>query len=284
MGIDGGPPSCVAAASAPSIDSGSTLVAMPVSSAAELVALAQAIEPMATVLTAGDWYLVGSRCAGMADHLSDWDTVLFTGSDIGYEDLARESLDAAFAVSRPTVHGTPNLALHVLWQQAAGVDVQVVGPTGREAREREQLAVWAHELRHAIPLRLAVEIGEQYRAHVADRFERRWPELALHAYREFRTSRNEAVASLPRADHEAQALTAGACVGWAARYWLLAEGVPHPSDKWLLRALELSHGAATLLAAMRVAVDLRHEPSVRFDALWRLWKLVEEHARVTRDR
>ena len=256
---------------------------MPVRSAVELVALAQASESMASVLTGGDWYLLGSRGAGVDDHLSDWDTVLFTGSDIEHEALPRGSLDAAFAVSRPTVQGTPNLALHVQWRRAAGVDVQVVGPAGRLVLERELLTVWAHELRHAIPLRLAVGIGEPYRAHVADQFARRRPELALRAYREFRRSRNEAVASLPRVDHAAQALTAAACVCWAARYWLLAEGLPHPSDKWLLRMLERSHGATTVLAVMRVAVDLRNEPSVRFDALWRLWELVDEHAHATRD-
>jgi hypothetical protein len=161
--------------------------------------------------------------------------------------------------------------------------MQVIGPAGRLARERDLPAVWAHELRHGIPLRLAAEIGEPYRAHVADQFAQRRPELTLNAYREFRTSRNEAVASLPRADHAAQALTAAICVRWAARYWLLAEGVPHPSDKWLLRMLERSHGAAALRPVMRVAVDLRHEPAVRFDALWRLWELVDDHKRRTRD-
>lgn len=227
---------------------------------------------IASVLTSGDWYLLGSHGPGVDDHLSDWDTVLFTGSDIEHEDLPRESLDAAFAVARPTVQCTPNLALHVPWRQAAGVHVQMVGPVGRLLRERELLAVWAHELRHAIPLRLAVGIGESYRAHVADQFARRRPELALHAYREFRTSRNEAVASLPWDDHAAQALTAAACVCWAARYWLLAEGVPHPSDKWLLSTVERSRGATTLLAAMLATVDLRYEPSVRFDALWQVWE------------
>ena len=97
---------------------------------------------------------------------------------------------------------------------------------------------------------------------------------ASQAYRAFRTSRNEAVACLPRADAAAQALTAAACAAWAARYWLLAGGVPHPADKWLLRALERDPGSAPLLAAIRVAVDLRGDPATRFDALWRLWQLV----------
>jgi hypothetical protein len=256
---------------------------MPVRTAVELVALAQASEPMASVLGGGDWYLVGSRGAGVDDDLSDWDTILLTGYDVEPEDLPRESLDAAFGVSRPAVPGPPDLALHVRWRRVAGVDVQVVGPAGRLARERDLPAVWAFELRHAIPLRLTAEIGEPYRAHVAGQFARRRSELARHAYREFRTSRNEAVASLPRDDHAAQALTAATCVGWAARHWLLAEGVPHPSDKWLLRVLERDHGPATLLAAMRAAVDLRHEPAVRFDELWRLWELVDDHARTVGD-
>ena len=256
----------------------STLVAMPVGSVDELVALARASESIASVLAAGDWYLLGSRGAGAADDLSDWDTVLLTESDAEHEDVPREVLDAAFAVSRPAVQGTPDLALHVRWRRAAGVDLQVVGPAGRLARERDLPSVWAHELRHAVPLWLAAGIGEPYRAHVADLFALRSPELARRAHREFRTSRNEAVACLPRADHAAQALTAAACVGWAARHRLLADGVPHPSDKWLLRVLERCPGASSLLPAMRVAVDLRHEPAVRFEALRRLWELVDDHA------
>jgi hypothetical protein len=122
-------------------------------------------------------------------------------------------------------------------------------------------------------------IGAPYIAHVAARFAARAPALAETAYERFRRTRNEAVSALPRGDQLAQSLTAAACVAHAARFWLLAVGEPHPTEKWLVRALQDMPGTSALLAAMESAADLRRGPAERFDDLLELWRLVDAHAR-----
>lgn len=209
-----------------------------------------------------------------ADDLSDWDTVVLSPENVDH-DVPDEVLDEAFSVTRPQL--TPSLELHVRRRRAQAIELRVLGPSARAVRERD-LAEWAFEMRHAVPLRLTAEVGERYRAQVEAWFDRDRPGLARRVYADFRTSRNQAVATLPRSNQAAQALNAALCVRHAARFWLLAVGEPHPSDKWLLHTLERRSGTEEVLAAMHTIVDLRHDPAQRFDALWTLWRLVDHHA------
>ncbi|MBM7783651.1 hypothetical protein [Tenggerimyces flavus] len=238
-----------------------------------LVAAALADPRLAGPLDQGDWYLVGSRTFGAGDELSDWDTVLLTARD-GVDVPSEDVLDEIFAIRRPVVDRKPDLDLHVAWRRVGAVDLTALGPADRTEREAA-LTEWAFELAHAIPLRVTNGVGEVYRAQVAERFERDRPELTATAYRAFRTSRNAAVACLPRDDPAAQALTAAACAGYAARFWLLANGHAHPYDKWLLHALRRHPDAALVVAAITAALDGGSSPAQRFDALWELWRLVD---------
>ncbi|GAA5031905.1 hypothetical protein [Actinopolymorpha pittospori] len=242
----------------------------------ELVRTALADPRIEAVLRHGDWYLLGSRAMTAEDDLSDWDTVVLTSEDVDH-DVPADVLDEAFAVTRPRLASPPSLELHIRWRRSQAIELRALGPSGRASRERD-LAEWAFQLRHAVPLRLAADVGEPYRAQVEARFDRDRHRLAQRAYEEFRTCRNQAVATLPRSDQAAEALTAALCVRHAAQFWLLAAGEPHPGAKWLLHTLERHPGAGEVLAAMRTAVDLRHEPEQRFDALWTLWRLVDHHA------
>ena len=212
---------------------------------------------------------------GAADDLSDWDTVVLSDRDCDDDELLSDYVNGALGIARPEADGPPSLALHVRFRRAAAVEVAVLGSTARAERERVSPVVWAYELRHALPLHVSAGVGETYRARVADAFSRQRPQLAGDAYRNFRQSRNEAVAALARPDEAAQIVAAAACVRYAARFWLLASGEPHPGDKWLLPALE--HEPA-LVRTLRVAVDVRPSPSDRFDALWALWERIDEHA------
>lgn len=75
-----------------------------ISTAAELRSRGLA-SPLRTLLTSGDWYLVGSRSTGHDDALSDWDTILLTGSDAptpGMVESADQAMvDDAFGVVAP---------------------------------------------------------------------------------------------------------------------------------------------------------------------------------------
>ncbi|HEU5331783.1 MAG TPA: hypothetical protein VFU73_03440 [Actinocrinis sp.] len=249
-----------------------------VASLEQVVAAGLADPAVAAVVAAGDWYLVGSRALGLSDGLSDWDTLVFVDAARASAGLSRAHLDRVFGVARAEMGWPPDLAGHIRWRGVAGVDVEVVDPRARERRERDGLAQWAHEMHHAVPLRASTGIGERYRARIAARFAEAAGDLAEQAYRAFRLARNQAVASLARSDGATQALTGAQCVCEAARFWLLADAQPHPSDKWLLAALAASPGTESLVDAMRGAIDASCDPAARFDALWRLWRLVDERA------
>jgi hypothetical protein len=225
----------------------------------------------------GGWYLSGSRAAGFSDHLSDWDTLLLSRVDVGYECLPADVVDSIFGVERPQLDGPPTLGTHEQWRSAQGVDVMVLGPAARQRRAAEQLPEWTFELQHALPLSPVCATAERYRRSIAGRFRRSRPRLAAAAYTAFRRARNQAVANLARPDQASQALTAATCVTYAGRFWLLAGGQSHPATKWLLAALE-SQADAQVLALMRGSVDLRLSPAERFDALWQLWGAIDRHA------
>jgi hypothetical protein len=235
---------------------------------------------MAALFARADWYLIGSRTTGHADDLSDWDTVVFCDQDevSGTGDPSAYA-DALFGVERPRLTGTLNLAFHIESRLVTAVDIELMGPSTRRRRERETLAEWAYQLQHAVALCGEAGIGASYIAHVAASFAARAPVLAETAYAHFRRTRNEAVSALPRGDQLAQSLAAAACVANAARFWLLAVGEPHPTEKWLVRALQDMPGTSALLAAMKLAIDPSRGPAERFDAALELWRLVDAHAR-----
>lgn len=253
-----------------------------ITSVEELVERAYADPVVAGVLASGDWYLIGSHTFGAGDELSDWDTVLLTADDdVG--GLPDDVVDAAFGVVRPEpAGGVPDLDLHVRFRGARMVDIEVLGPSARAERESSGLAEWAFQLGHAVPLGSAGSAGERYRREVLARFEVACAGLAAEEYARFRRGRNAAVATLPRNDPAAQALTAGVCVGQAARFWLLALGLPYPSDKWLLHELARVPGAEPVLAALRACLDQRKSAASRFDAFWTLWRLVDDHLEARR--
>jgi hypothetical protein len=249
-----------------------------IASVEQLVAVGLADAQLAAAVSAGDWYLVGSRAIGVDDGLSDWDTLVIRDDPAGGRRLSTAQVDEAFGTVRPALPWPPDLAGHMQWRSAAGVELEVMDPQACVRREQEGLACWAYELAHAVPLRLSTGAGERYRKLIADRFADQLGQLTDAAYRGFRLARNQAAASLPRPDSAAQMLTSALCVTQAARFWLPALGQPHPSDKWLLAALGQAEGGGPLLEAMRAALDPRRGAPARFDALWRLWRLVDERA------
>lgn len=232
---------------------------------------------IAVAARAGGWYLVGSRAAGFADPLSDWDTLIVSPTDDYDENPFAGAVDEIFRVERPTVQGRPTLDLHRRWRAVNAVDITVLGPRGCRQRERDRLAEWAFELGQATAITPPSEAAERYRARTASLFSRRRPRLAASAYASFRHARNEAVATLPRQNQTAQVVTASACVAHAARFWLLSAGATYPAEKWLIQALR-GHAPAQVLGAMASAVDLRVEPAERFDALWQMWAAVDGQA------
>jgi hypothetical protein len=232
---------------------------------------------VAGLVEGGGWYLVGSRAAGFSDHLSDWDTLLLSRVDVSYECLPAEVADEVFGVERPSLDGPPTLGMHERWRSVQAVEVMVLGPAARRRRAVEQLAEWAFELQHALPLSPVDATAESYRRSIAARFRRYRTRLATAAYIAFRRARNQAVASLARPDPASQALTAASCVNHAGRFWLLAEGQAHPATKWLLAALR-SWTDGRVLGLMGDSVDLRLAPAERFEALWQLWTAIDQHA------
>lgn len=249
-----------------------------IASVGQLVAVGLADAEIAAVVGTGDWYLVGSRALGLDDALSDWDTLVVRDEPVDGGQLAGTRLDQVFGTVRPAMSWPPDLAGHLRWRAAAGVELAVLDQSACARRERADLACWAHELAHAAPLHLATGAGERYRATIARRFAEQAGQLAEQAYLAFRLARNQAVAGLARADPAARALTGAQCVTQAARFWPLALGQPHPADKWLLAVLDRMPGNEPLLDAMRTALDPGHDATTRFDALWRLWHLVDDHA------
>ena len=250
-----------------------------VTSIAELRAMAADSPPMAALLAKADWYLIGSRTTGYADDLSDWDTVMFCGDDVCETDALSGNLDEVFGIDRALPTGNLDLTFHIASRRVGAVDLEIMGPSTRGRRERTTLAEWAYQLRYATALSDTAGIGPPYVAHVAYSFDRRAPDLAIAAYEEFRRTRNEAVSTLPRRDTLAQHLTTAACVSNAARFWMLAEGNPHPTEKWLIPVLRKNRGAIELVTAMEVAGGLGHGSKDRFDALLEVWRLIDTHAR-----
>jgi hypothetical protein len=248
-----------------------------VTSIEHLVRTALGDPRIAAVVGEGDWYLTGSRAIGADDELSDWDTMVFLSGEKAVADLSGTHLDQVFAVVRPDLPWPPDLAGHVRWRAAAGVEIELLGPDARAVRERH-LVEWAYELRHAVALRASTGFAEDYRRQVAGLFAARLVQLTQRAYGGFRSARNQAVSRLARPDAATQVLTAAHCVTEAARFWMLAGGQPHPVRKWLLHALGRLEGTGDLLILMRAALDPYGAPEARFDALWDLWRLVDERA------
>ncbi len=255
-----------------------------VTSIPDLVTRAFADPDLADLLGRGDWYLVGSRARGFHDQLSDWDTALLTAHDPTSAERAlvtRAPLDRVFGIERPPAPVTSDLRDHVAWRRAGAVEISVFGPAGRAHRAEGGNAIWACDMRDAIPLRVEGGVGEPYRAEAVAAFEADRCRLRDDEYLRFRMSRNEAAASLTRADPMAQAVTQGLCAQHAFRFWLLAAGSPYPADKWLAAALTATGGATEMLRAARVMTDTTASPDVRFDALWSLWRLVDARAAET---
>ncbi|MFC0678753.1 hypothetical protein ACFFGH_12965 [Lysobacter korlensis] len=241
-----------------------------------LVELALRDPELERLLDRADWYLVGSRATGWADELSDWDTIAIVGSDAaGATAPSRSALDRAFGVMRPAIAGAPTLAFHRDWRRSQGVEVEVMTPA---AAADSDAVEHAFQLRHAMPLRLRAGVGERARLAVAERFSSRAELLACHAYEAFRRSRNEAVAALGRPPGGARILTLGACASFAARFWLLSRGRPYPSDKWLLAAVAESPDAVRISELLEAVLDPATDGGTVFDALWALWRIMDELA------
>lgn len=243
-----------------------------VTSARDLVGTAEASGRL-PVLDAGDWYLVGSRTLGLADRLSDWDTVVLSAADLPSPDQG--VLDEVFGVRRPVPAGRPTLDLHVAWRSVAAVEIEVCGPDARTAREAGDLVPWVHTMRHAVPLRPPTGVGEAYRAGLARRFDAARPRLLRQAYERYRRARNEAVAALARPDGAVQAMLTGECAAAAARVWLLAGGEPYPGGKWMLAVLGRTFDGDEAAALLRRTLDAAGSPADRFDAHWDLWRALD---------
>jgi hypothetical protein len=252
-----------------------------ISSVEQLTTLGLLDENLAPVIRSGDWYLVGSRALGTADELSDWDTIVVVGEGDADRQPSGALVDQAFGVARPQLSGLPDLAGHVRWRGVAAVEVAVMDPDACEHREHEDLASWVHELACAVPLHISTGIGERYRMAVADRFAEQARRLAEREYRAFRLARHQAVSALARADVATQALTSARCVGCAGRFWMLASGRPYPADKWLLTIVERAADSGALPGLLRQVLDADCGAAARFDALWELWRLVDERAHQT---
>ena len=249
-----------------------------ISSVEQLTTLGLRDENLAPVIRRGDWYLVGSRALGTADELSDWDTIVFVSADDGARQPSSALVDRVFEVQRPQLSWPPDLAGHIRWRGVAAVEVAVMDPTACEHREHEDLASWAHELACAVPLHISTGVGERYQVAVADRFAEQARRLAEREYRDFRLARNQAVAALARTDVATQALTSARCVGFAGRFWMLASGHPYPADKWLLTVVEGAADSGALPGLLRQVLDADRGAAARFDALWEVWRLVDERA------
>ncbi|HKE65007.1 MAG TPA: hypothetical protein VKB59_10220 [Micromonosporaceae bacterium] len=254
-----------------------------VSSIEDLVRDAFANEELRHVVTAGDWYLVGSRATGFDDELSDWDTIVLSRADPSADDrrtTSRSRLDQIFRVDRPSDALPSYLGRFRAVRRAQGVEINVYGPAGRTHRDGDGAGdvIWAYDLRHAVALCVEAGVGEPYRRQVAAAFAQRCRALRDAAYLRFRMARNEVAATLARSDRLAQELAAARCVRNAARFWLLAREEPYPADKWLPSALARDPAAGELMPLIRVVLDGGADPSARFDATWSLWRTIDDRA------
>ena len=239
--------------------------------------------PLRSLLTSGDWYLVGSRSTGHDDDLSDWDTIVLTGSAGPESPGAREApdqatVDEAFGVVRPMPDGRPDLGFHIAWRSAGAVDLEVLGPAAAD-RRAEDLSAWAYELGHAKLLNRGSGAGEHYRSEIASRFDAAAAALARQAYVTYRRARNQAVSALAREDVPVQLLLNGQCAVAAARTWFLAAGSPAPGLKWILPELDATPGGAELAALLRAVlqVDTPKRAESWFDTHLLIWELLDRH-------
>ena len=249
-------------------------------SISDLVATALADADLAALLRRGDWYLVGSRARGFNDDISDWDTALLTPHDPTPDErrlAARDALDRVFGVQRPAA-APSDLSSHTAWRRAGGVEISIFGPAGRAHREDGGSPIWAYDMRDAVPLNIHAGVGEPYRAGITAAFADARVGLRDEEYLRFRKSRNEAAATLARTDVVAQTITSGLCIQHAYRFWLLAGGSPYPADKWLPSALAAVDSTADLLDVTRTVADVSASASMRFDAMWSLWRLIDARA------
>lgn len=260
----------------PAGEPASALEALVISSAADLceIGLHSELRPL---LLSGDWYLVGSRSTGDADALSDWDSILITDTEDA-ETPSQSVLDAVFGISRPALHGRPNLDFHVAWRSVAAVDLEVVTPD-LASRRAEDLSTWAYELTHAQLLHRGTGTGEDYRGAITDRFVAACPTLAQQAYDSYRLARNQAVSALARQDAAVQVMLGGQCAVAAARAWFLAAGQPAPGPKWLLPTLDRSPGGSHLADLLRTVLGSKPPGTTqdRFDALLAVWDVLDRH-------
>lgn len=241
--------------------------------------------PLRSLLTSGDWYLVGSRSTGHDDEMSDWDTILLTASDEpaspgGLEVPDQATVDEAFGVVRPVLGGRPDLGFHIAWRSVGAVDLDVIGPAAADVRA-EDLSTWAHELRNAKLLNRGSGAGEHYRSEIASRFDAAAPRLAREAYAAYRLARNQAVSALAREDLPVQLLLNGQCVAAAARTWFLAGGLPAPGLKWLLPELNAAPDGAELADLLRAVleVDAPKQAERWFEAHLIIWETLDHHIR-----
>jgi hypothetical protein len=241
--------------------------------------------PLRSLLTSGDWYLVGSRSTGHDDDLSDWDTILLTGPDAStlpaqIEVPDQATIDEAFGVVRPELEGRPDLGFHIAWRSAGAVDLDVISPAAADERA-EDLSSWAYELRHAILLNRGSGAGEQYRAEVSSRFDEAAPLLARESYAAYRLARNQAVSALARDDVAVRLLLNGQCAAAAARTWFLAAGLPAPSAKWVLHELAATRGGDEFAILLRAILQMDAAPRAErwFDVHLTIWELLDRHVR-----
>lgn len=245
-----------------------------------LVSLALADRDIGRLLADGDWYLTGSRAAGLHDDLSDWDTIVLSRSDPTVDQRAavgRSRLDTVFGIVRSASVPVTLDAMRAQ-RRAQAVEINVYGPAGRAHRASDGSVIWAYDLRHAVALQTGAGVGEPYRQRIADAFEQRRATLCGDAYLRFRMARNESAQTLSRSDPVPRALTTARCVRHAARFWLLAGGEPYPADKWLVSALARDPAAEDLVPLMRDLTDATADPATRFEAVSTLWRLVDARA------
>ena len=232
--------------------------------------------PAEQVLARADWLLVGSRCQPYADDLSDWDTVLLTRDEVSAGE--RDHVLGVLGPLAAAATITDTLESHVARRSRGSVDIEVVGPMERLRRESEALVSWTHDLGSARVLYSGAGLSDAYRRHVENRFQSQRHRLMDEAYASFRLARNETAAALGRGAAAVQALTAGQCAIWAGRFWLLSAGEPHPGTKWLLAAMTARPDAADPVGCIDQLLDRSLPASTRYEAMWRLWRLVDQRA------
>src|SRR5215210_7432420 len=192
-------------------------------------------------------FLVGSRAYGRASETSDWD-LLALASD----NPPRETIDLPQG------------------------DIELLGRDGRRARESVDLPIWQFELSHAVLLHDGWAGAGAYRTGVAAQFARIRQALAERAWAEFRLFRNQAFASLDRRNDATVAITSALAARYAARAFLLWQGQPYPSDKWLLDVVS-DAGGSSMIDRCITLVDGGRSRAERAQALGALTTALDMH-------